>query len=203
MKQQFARKRVYDIPRPSNGPDCDAQVEVEAASITATLSSGESRRESPLWRGREIPYDKVTDAAEPILVPSGQTTADVLADTASRISNFVYPEDASFMYPPTTPTAMFPGSGRESRYLWEKCPSALRRDSPGNAAFLLHAAYLRFIVEQPLVTEQLQGQLVIMAESALREMEAWLMSEWFRQQMNTPDPGRLKNYNVTNTGIRD
>lgn len=117
-----------------------------------------------------------------------------ISDFESRIANFVRPGRLSFKYPPTSPTAMYPGSCQpEGTDPWREGPAALRPENSSNANVLLHISFLLKANEvlEFHATPIHAGQLQQCVRDELADLELWRMSEWVRQQRELPDPERL------------
>ena len=116
--------------------------------------------------------------------------------------SFRLPDKLEFVYPPSTPTAMYPGP--ISALAWDVGPSALLPNSPTNAQMLLHVSYLRSVT---VALNQMNGccpkrdGLLSRVTHRLALLERWKMSRWAQIQHATSDPGALRR-KCYNTGER-
>ncbi|KAI0706637.1 hypothetical protein C8Q76DRAFT_696813 [Earliella scabrosa] len=124
--------------------------------------------------------------------------ADAITQSFSRYivvighyRGFVQPQNVDFMYPPTVPTAMYPGPNHDQS--WREGPVALRQESPSNASVLLHISTLLMardaVDRDPHLRNQQELRRIVLAE--MNKLEQWRMSQWIRQQRAARDPNSL------------
>lgn len=142
------------------------------------------------------PHDlkQVRSTGAPISQSSSVVQGPSSSAVESRIAQFIRPKRMKFKYPPSSPTAMYPGDcwGENT---WREGPAALRMEDPSNATVLLHVSFLIGTHEALKGTtggsraehENLQKRIY----NELLALEEWRMSEWIRQQREAPDPEGL------------
>ena len=167
-KAQQARSRLFHVQEPAvtSSPPQDPH------DLKQVQSTG-----TPISKSSSVVRDPSSSAVE------------------SRIAQFIRPKRMKFNYPPTSPTAMYPG-GCWGGNTWREGPAALRTEDPSNATVLLHVSFL-LVTHEALKkstggsrTEREHLQKRIYNE--LLALEAWRMSEWIRQQREAPDPEGLR-----------
>ena len=120
----------------------------------------------------------------------------ISTDLTRRLSRFKPPNVLTFRYPPTTPTAMYPGSGGMNAP-WDVGPAALLPTNKCNASILLHVSYLQSISAVLTQSQDSTGidsrtkRLVEIVSRNLQNLEHWRMSQWIRCQRCAPDPDRI------------
>ncbi len=115
-----------------------------------------------------------------------------------RIGQFTLPNSLDFRYPPTTPTAMYPGPG--FNMAWDEGPAGLLGGSRSNATLLLQVSYMESIERQLSSTntelklsEQSRDDILAEIASKVAALEDCRESCWSRLQNATPDPCSLRN----------
>lgn len=120
----------------------EASQSFEQAAILGTLRNRVVTDESPLFRASIARHDP-PDVPDVVTVDSTRSPSPFhlpsAAELQMRISRYKLPPTLRFLFPPTSPMSMYPGSGGHTA--WDNGPSALRLEDSANAKTLLHVAY--------------------------------------------------------------
>lgn len=209
-QSQRAQERLRTTAVHSGGHEPPAR-DFERDTILDTLEAPDVFPENPLWRGVQgvhtiLPKSHLSSStrpSEPTDTPdlnSGQgveyTTLEILnCQIDSHLSSFSRPLTLRFVFPPTSPTAMYPGPHEE--HLWDEGPSAVVVDTD-SAATMLHVKYLRS-AQHSLPRTCGGGQALVIWKKVSRKLaeeleglELFRSHEWRRQQKLVEDPYHLR-----------
>ena len=186
---------------------CDACGPTGALQARATISV-HGKAQQARARFSSVPGDGSTPPApEPLTVDAFESTTTPVAIAGSdhpteqtqgplctmrrlerRLTSFTRPSCLIFRTPPRTPTEMYPGPGTDD--VWLDGAAALRVEAGTNAVVLLHVHFLETMLNNVRVNEGYED-IADRIRRELAALENWRMSEWTRQQRETPDPHGL------------
>lgn len=167
----------------------EASQSFQRDTILETLRDRVVTDDNPLFRAG-IALHNPPDVPDVVTVESSMSSSPFhlpsAAELQMRISRYKFPPSLRFLFPPTSPTSMYPGSG--GYFAWDDGPSGLRMDDTANAKTLLHVAYLQ--AHHDTVMHCLRGprpstsllSVSCVLDSELQRMEKFRMEEWERQR---------------------
>lgn len=191
LQQHKKTQQALDRIRQTSSPmsSLEASQSFERAAILETLRDRVVTDDNPLFRANIARHDPL-DVPDVVTVESTMSPRPVHLPSARelemRISRFKLPSALRFLFPPTSPTSMYPGPC--GHVAWDGGPSALRLEDSANAKTLLHVAYIQAHHETAM--HSLRGpppstsllSIFHVLDSEIKRMEQFRMEEWERQR---------------------
>jgi hypothetical protein len=193
IRAEEARRITYD-PVVEN-----TESSLEEDILLATLSAEEDcRGEDPLWRGWRGSSELADARIYEREVASRESKVDetmnfeksreaIVQSFQERNNAFLPPQQLHFTFPPTSPTAAYPGPGP-----WDMGPTSLRQTVLSNALIMLHYTFLIHTQQALEITDPGQSIELEQVHDALNKLEVFREGEWTRQQRATPDIEKLR-----------